>query len=57
MRRMGRWIAWLLILEFLLFFVIGLRIQREMARPRVHFVQAPVDAAPPGSPGLGTARA
>ena len=39
MKRLGRWIFWLVIVEFLLFFAIGIRIRREMEQPRVHFVQ------------------
>ena len=43
MKRLGRWIVWLVIIEFLLFFALGLRIRREMEQPRVHFVQTAPD--------------
>ena len=44
MKRLGRWVLWIVILEFLLFFAIGLRMRREMERPRLHFVQTPIEA-------------
>ena len=40
MKRLGRWVVWILILEFLFFFVVGLRLRRELEQPRLHFVQA-----------------
>ena len=39
MKRLGRWVLWLVILEFLLFFAIGIRVRREMERPQVHYVE------------------
>ena len=42
MKRLGRWVVWILILEFLFFFVVGLRLRREMERQPLHFVQAPI---------------
>ncbi len=42
MKRFGRWIIWLVILEFLFFFAVGTRVRRQMERPRVHYVHAVV---------------
>ena len=50
MKRMGRWILWLLLIEFLIFFVIGTRIRRGLEAPAVHFVSAPVEAPVVGAP-------
>ena len=47
MKRMGRWVLWFLILEFLIFFVIGTRIRRGFEAPVVHFVSAPHEAGVP----------
>lgn len=44
MKRLGRWLVWILILEFLLFFAIGLRMRREMQQQRVYFVQEATEA-------------
>ena len=45
MKRLGRWVVWILILEFLFFFAVGLRVRREMEQPRFHFVEAPIESA------------
>jgi hypothetical protein len=39
MKRFGKWIIWLVILEFLFFFALGTRMRRKMEQPRVHYVQ------------------
>ena len=39
MKRFGRWVIWIVILEFLLVFAIGLRMRRELEQQRVHFVE------------------
>ena len=50
MKRMGRWVLWLLLLEFLIFFVIGLRIRRNIEAPTVHFVAVPFEVAEDRAP-------
>ena len=39
MKRMGKWVVWILVAEFVLAFAIGTKIRRDFEKPRIHFVQ------------------
>ena len=47
MKKFARWIVWILILEFLFFFALGLRLRHRLEAQTVHFVSAPAGRALP----------
>ncbi len=44
MKKLGKWVIWIVILEFLFFFALGTRIRRQWETPTMHFVASPAPA-------------